>query len=93
MRGGAGEPPLWDLQLQKIGLSSEWYMYIAYGLMILTASVFSQTTVKMGAVIVPACLGLLFCWVGWIPAEHYNIIAVAVVLGIGVYAAAKWGNG
>ncbi|MDE2521862.1 MAG: PKD domain-containing protein [Methanocorpusculum sp.] len=92
MRGGVGEPPLWDLQLQKVGLSLDWYMYIAYGIMILTASVFSQTTVKMGAVIVPACLGLLFVFVGWIPAEHINIISIAVVLGIGVYAAAKWGN-
>ena len=79
--------PLWDLGIQNYGYGLEWYMYIAFGITLLVASLFSFTTAKQGGVVVGLFLGSLFLFVGWIPAAYAPLISLAA--GLAMIAAAN----
>lgn len=79
--------PLWDLGIQNYGYGLEWYMYIAFGITLLVASLFSFTTAKQGGVVVGLILGSLFLFVGWIPAMYAPLISLAA--GLAMIAAAN----
>ena len=79
--------PLWDLGIQNYGYGLEWYMYIAFGITLLVASLFSFTTAKQGGVVVGLFLGSLFLFVGWIPAMYAPLISLAA--GLAMIAAAN----
>lgn len=79
--------PLWDLGLQNFGFGLEWYMYIAFGITLLVASLFYATTAKQGGVVVGMMLGSLFLFVGWIPSMYAPLIALAA--GLAMIAAAN----
>ena len=79
--------PLWDLGIQNYGYGLEWYMYIAFGITLLVASLFSFTTAKQGGVVVGLFLGSLFLFVGWIPAMYAPVISLAA--GLAMIAAAN----
>lgn len=84
-----GDPriPLWDLGIQNYGYGLEWYMYIAFGITLLVASLFSFTTAKMGGVVVGLFLSFLFLFVGWIPEIYAPLISLAA--GLSMIAAAN----
>ena len=84
-----GDPavPIWDLGIQNYGYGLEWYMYIAFGITLLVASLFYSTTAKQGGVIVGLFLGALFLFVGWIPSGYAPLIALAA--GLAMLAAAS----
>ena len=88
-----GSEPLWTLPLAAFGMGKEWYMYLAFGIMTLVGSVFSQVTSKSGAVVIALCLGPLFWFVGWLPFEYGAVISVAAGLAVVGYAATKTGDG
>lgn len=79
--------PLWDLGIQNYGYGLEWYMYIAFGITLLVASLFYSTTAKMGGVVVGLFLGSLFLFVGWIPSMYAPLISLAA--GLAMIAAAN----
>lgn len=74
---GNPSTPLWDLGFQNYGYGTEWYMYIAFGLTLLVASLFYSTTAKQGGVVVGLILGSLFLFVRWIPLMYAPLIALA----------------
>lgn len=84
---GTDDVPLWDLGLGQIGLGREWYEYIAYLLMGLCAGIFSQTTARMGGIVLALCLGSLFWFVGWLPVLSGSIITLAAAISVIAYAA------
>lgn len=84
---GTDDVPLWDLGLDQIGLGNEWYQYIAYLIMGLCAGIFSQSTARMGGIVLALCLGSLFWFVGWLPMLSGSIITLAAALAIIAYAA------
>lgn len=84
---GNPEIPLWDLGIQNYGYGPEWYMYIAFGITLLAASLFYATTAKMGAVVVSLFCGALFLFVGWIPLSYSPLISLAA--GLAMLAAAN----
>lgn len=79
--------PLWDLGIQNYGYGLEWYMYIAFGITLLVASLFYSTTAKQGGIVVGLFLGSLFLFVGWIPSMYAPLIAMAA--GLAMIAAAN----
>lgn len=79
--------PLWDLGIQNYGYGLEWYMYIAFGITLLVASLFYTTTAREGGVIVGLFLGALFLFVGWIPSVYAPLISLAA--GLAMIAAAN----
>lgn len=74
--------PLWDLGIQNYGYGLEWYMYIAFGITLLVASLFYSTTAKQGGVVVGLFLGALFLFVGWIPSAYAPLISLAAGLAL-----------
>ena len=84
---GNPSTPLWDLGFQNFGYGTEWYMYIAFGLTLLVASLFYSTTAKQGGVVVGLILGSLFLFVRWIPLMYAPLIALAG--GLALIAAAN----
>lgn len=77
--GATGNPdsPLWSLGFEDNGISTDWYLYIALGIMILTGALFSVATTRQGAVVVALFEGGLFTAVGWIPVAYSPLIALA----------------
>lgn len=84
---GNPEIPLWDLGIQNYGYGKEWYMYIAFAITLLVASLFYYTSAKQGSVVVALFLGALFLFVGWIPMEYTPLITLAA--GLAMIAAAN----
>lgn len=79
---GNPNTPLWDLGIQNYGYGLEWYMYLAFGITLLVASLFYSTTAKQGGVVVGLFLGALFLFVGWIPSMYAPLISLAAGLAM-----------
>jgi len=61
------------------------YQWLAVILLFLFAGAFSGTTVKQGAILVPAFGGGLFWFIGWLPASLGGVISAIGFLGVLVY--------
>lgn len=79
---GNPKVPVWDLGIQNYGYGQEWYMYIAFGITLLVASLFYSTVAKQGAVVVGLFLGGIFLFVRWIPLEYSPLISLAAGLAL-----------
>lgn len=61
------------------------YNWLAVILLFIFAGAFSGTTVKQGAILVPAFGGGLFWFIGWLPASLGGVISAIGFLGVLVY--------
>lgn len=74
-----------------LGIDAIWYQWISIVLIIAIGALFTGSSMKLGAVVVPL-VGAFFWWIGWLEVSVL-LLSVAVVFGILLYIRKSEGGG